>query len=75
METLVKKSRSIAEFCKRNSISRAYFYKLKNQGKGPRMMATNRISDEAEVDWCRMMEAEPRSQRIPCRRRAEAEAA
>jgi hypothetical protein len=45
---------SIAEFCARNRISPSTFHKLKNQGRGPRLMFLGRairISIEAERDW------------------------
>src|SRR4029079_11103948 len=45
---------SIAEFCARNRISLSTFHKLKNQGRGPRLMCLGRairISIEAERDW------------------------
>jgi hypothetical protein len=45
---------SIAEFCARNRISLSTFHKLKNQGRGPRLMCLGRairISVEAERDW------------------------
>ena len=44
---------SIAEFCARNRISLSTFHKLKNQGRGPRLMCLGRairISVEAERD-------------------------
>ena len=47
---------TIAEFCKRNSISRGMFYKLLAAGQGPRLMQVGthkRISAEAEADWKR----------------------
>jgi hypothetical protein len=46
-----------SEFCQRNAISRAFFYKLKKQGKGPREML-GRITRDAELDWQREREAE-----------------
>jgi predicted DNA-binding transcriptional regulator AlpA len=45
---------SISQFCARNNISRSFFYKLKKNGKAPRIMevAGRRIiSPEAERDW------------------------
>lgn len=45
---------SIAEFCARNRISLSTFHKLKNLGRGPRLMCLGRairISVEAERDW------------------------
>lgn len=52
---------TIAEFCKRNSISRGMFYKLLAAGQGPRLMQIGthkRISTEAEADWKRAREAD-----------------
>jgi hypothetical protein len=45
---------SILEFCTRNNISRSFFYKLKKQGKTPRIMDVDGrriISPDAERDW------------------------
>jgi predicted DNA-binding transcriptional regulator AlpA len=55
-----KKAFSIDEFCKLHGISRATYYNLKKEGKGPREMAVNArklISDESAADWRRQMEA------------------
>jgi predicted DNA-binding transcriptional regulator AlpA len=46
------------EFCQRNAISVAWFYKLRAQGKAPREMDVGRISVDAERDWIREREAE-----------------
>ena len=54
-----KKAFSIDEFCKLHGISRATYYNLKKDGKGPREMAVNSrklISDESAADWRRQME-------------------
>ncbi len=51
-------SHTINGFCRLEKISRAYFYKLKAQGRGPRMMSTNRITEQARRDWQREREAE-----------------
>jgi len=51
---------SVDEFCSAHSISRAMFYKLLADGKGPRTMAVGArklISHEAAADWRRQMEA------------------
>jgi hypothetical protein len=52
---------SIDEFCARHGpISRAYYYKLKNAGLGPREIklgARVLISAEAAADWRREREA------------------
>jgi hypothetical protein len=53
---LVRKAYSVDEFCVSHSISRAFLYKLWNEGKGPRYMqvGTRRIiSDEAGAAWRR----------------------
>jgi hypothetical protein len=45
---------SISQFCARNNISRSFFYKLKKNGKAPRIMEVDGrriISPEAERDW------------------------
>jgi hypothetical protein len=51
---------TIGEFCARVSISRPMFYKMKQQGKGPRLAragAKTIITLEAERDWLRGLEA------------------
>jgi predicted DNA-binding transcriptional regulator AlpA len=51
---------SIDEFCAQHGISRAMFYKLLKEGKGPRTMAVGSrrlISVEAGADWRRACEA------------------
>ena len=51
---------SIDEFCSSHAISRAMFYKLRADGKGPRTMAVGSrtlISYEAAADWRRACEA------------------
>jgi predicted DNA-binding transcriptional regulator AlpA len=56
-----RKALSIDEFCAAHSISRSMYYKLRDQGKGPREMevGTRRlISDEAGADWRRARELE-----------------
>jgi hypothetical protein len=52
---------SVEQFCKAHSISRATFYNLAKEGKGPRLMRIGKkplISTEAAADWRRQMEAE-----------------
>jgi hypothetical protein len=52
---------TITEFCRRNAISKAMFYKICAAGHGPRLMKVgthSRISVEAEADWKRAREAE-----------------
>jgi predicted DNA-binding transcriptional regulator AlpA len=56
-----RKALSIQEFCDAHGISRGLFYKLKKQGKAPRIMEVNSrqlISDEAGADWRRAREAD-----------------
>jgi hypothetical protein len=45
------------EFCQRNAMSLAFFYKLRKAGKGPREML-GRITVDAERDWQKEREAE-----------------
>jgi hypothetical protein len=52
---------SIDEFCRRHSISTAFFYKLKQQGKAPRTFhagVRQLISREAAANWRREREQE-----------------
>ena len=56
---------SIPEFCLRNSISSALFFKLAREGRGPRVMRVGRrtlVTKEAAAAWRREREAasEPR---------------
>lgn len=49
-----RKAFTIDEFCQRHGISRAFFYKLKNQGKAPRVTeidAKRLIMEESETAW------------------------
>ena len=51
---------SVDEFCAAHSISRAMFYKIRAEGKGPRVMsvgARTLISSEAAADWRRECES------------------
>jgi hypothetical protein len=51
---------SIAEFCRRNSISVAMFYKLKQAGQAPKTFyvgVRQLISRESAADWRREREA------------------
>lgn len=50
---------TVKQFCKDHNISRSMFYKLLQQGQGPRLMAVGRrrlISNEAAADWRQQME-------------------
>jgi hypothetical protein len=56
---------TITDFCRRHRISRAYYYVLKSQNRGPREMRPGPngtgpilITREAEADWRREREAE-----------------
>ena len=52
---------SVDEFCSAHAISRAMFYKLRNEGKAPRTMSVGTrtlISFEAAADWRRQCESE-----------------
>jgi hypothetical protein len=49
-------SKTIAEFCRDNRISRSFYYKMRNAGIGPDEMRVNtivRITREAEARWHR----------------------
>jgi hypothetical protein len=51
---------TVGEFCEAHRISRALFYLLQRQHRGPRVMKCGRrtlISQEAAQDWRRAMEA------------------
>jgi len=50
---------TVNQFCEYHNISRSMFYKLLQQGQGPRLMAVGRrrlISNEAAADWRQQME-------------------
>lgn len=52
---------TIDEFCEDHCITRAHYYALKKQGKGPREMALGRrklITQEAAAEWRKRMEKE-----------------
>lgn len=52
-------AQSIESFCRSNGISRSLFYKLRRQGRAPRVMKIGRrtlISQEAASEWRRAME-------------------
>ena len=55
-----RKAFSIDEFCIAHRISRAMFYKIRKQGRAPRIMTVGSrqlISGEAAAEWRRQMEA------------------
>ena len=52
--TTGRKASTIDDFCDRHRISRAFFYKLKNQGLAPRITALGSrrlIFEEDEAAW------------------------
>jgi len=56
-----KQAYSVTQFCAAHSISRAMFYVLRKQGKGPRTMKVGRrtlISKEAAREWRARIEQE-----------------
>jgi hypothetical protein len=58
----IKPALTILEFCHEHGrISKSFFHRLVNEGKGPRLMKVGRrtlISAEAAADWRAQMEAE-----------------
>ncbi len=45
---------SISQFCKENGISKAFFYKLKDQGKAPEIVklgSRSMITPESRLAW------------------------
>jgi hypothetical protein len=59
---MTKPTYTIPTFCAdHGGISKSYFHKLVNEGKGPRLMKIGRrtlISAEAAADWRAQMEAQ-----------------
>jgi hypothetical protein len=56
---------SIAEFCRRNSISVPFYHKLQRQGRGPQTMkigARTLITVEAAARWRRALERKQATQ-------------
>jgi hypothetical protein len=56
---VAKAALTVDEFCSAHGISRAFFYKLRDQGRGPRIMkvgARTLISCEASAEWRRASE-------------------
>jgi hypothetical protein len=52
---------TVAQFCERNGISRSFYFKLRAQGKGPRVARIGkavRISFEAEAEWRQRFEGQ-----------------
>ena len=62
--TAARASFNIQEFCKRHNISPMQFFRLRKQGRGPRVLQAGRqalrISLEAEQDWIRERERDQR---------------
>jgi predicted DNA-binding transcriptional regulator AlpA len=57
----IEKDFLIEEWCEKRRISRAYFYVLKKQGKGPRELRLGKkilITRQADLEWQRAREAE-----------------
>ncbi len=57
----MRQTYSVSEFCRAHGISRAHFYKLLRDGRGPRIMKVgNRtlVSCEAAQEWRRAMEVD-----------------
>jgi hypothetical protein len=55
-----KTTRTVREFCVRNNVSVSMFYKLKRDGKAPRLIYLGTkplITDAAERAWLRDLEA------------------
>ena len=54
-----RKCSTIEQFCVEHGISRAFFYKLREQGAAPHVIRVGKrviISDEAAAKWRRKME-------------------
>ena len=55
---------SIPQFCEENGISRAFFYKLKDQGKAPKIIklgSRSMITPEARLEWMEQLNQEARA--------------
>jgi hypothetical protein len=63
MDTISRSAFTKSEFCRRNGISKSFFYKIRKQGRGPREML-GRITAEAERDWQHEREAEAAAKQI-----------
>jgi predicted DNA-binding transcriptional regulator AlpA len=56
---------SIPEFCNENGISRAFFYKLKSQGKAPKIAklgSRSVVTPKARQDWITALDQEAEAQ-------------
>ena len=64
MSDIVEKDYKIEEWCEKRRISRAYYYILRNEGRGPRELRYGRkvtITREADAEWQKAREAEQAS--------------
>ncbi|MFK4724842.1 putative DNA-binding transcriptional regulator AlpA [Bradyrhizobium niftali] len=62
-----QKASTVQQFCADHNISRATFYNLLNEGKGPTVMKVGTrtlVSVEAAAEWRRRMEAQPSATKI-----------
>jgi len=60
----VEKDYKIEEWCERRRISRAFYYVMKRQGRGPRELRNGRkvtITRQADAEWQKAREAEQAS--------------
>jgi hypothetical protein len=60
-------SDTLATWCVKRRVSRSSLYRLRSQGKGPRLHyvgVSPRISPEADRDWVREREAEAASKDV-----------
>jgi hypothetical protein len=59
---------TIPEWCERHNMSESQYFKLRREGRGPRLMSTGdvgvRISREADVEWIRAREAEADQRKV-----------
>jgi hypothetical protein len=61
VQATTRKAATIDEFCNDHRISRAFFYKLKKQGRAPRVTAIGSrrvITIEDETEWRRAISAQ-----------------
>jgi hypothetical protein len=57
----IEKDFLIEEWCEKRRISRAFYYVMRREGKGPRELRNGRkvtITHEADMEWQRAREAE-----------------
>jgi predicted DNA-binding transcriptional regulator AlpA len=56
---------SIPDFCEENGISRAFFYKLKSQGKAPKIAklgSRSVVTPKARQDWITSLDQDAEAQ-------------